>query len=229
MKHLVLKLLALVYVIMAATVTGDAQVTIGANVEPDYRAILELKSNNKAFLPPRVALQSLSSALPVGSSATEHLAGLVVYNLTNNPAETLVEGLYYNNGTRWVRIINEADAVFPKWFYMPSIPLNVSSSSTFQRDLWLEYRKQFADDLDTSTPSNSPVQGVALIKNPSAPAGTELPVKLYEKNQLNYYITGYDVSAFSNVSVNNDGVLTYTVNADNVSDSTYMNIVFVVK
>jgi hypothetical protein len=111
---------------------------------------------------------------------------------------------------------------------MPSIPLNVSSDGIFERDLWLEYRKQFADDWDWYAPANSPVKGTKLVKNDSAPADS-LPVKLYTKNQLNYYITGYDTLAFSQVNVTDDGILTYKVTVDNVSDSTYMNIVFVVK
>jgi hypothetical protein len=228
MKYLVLKIFVFVCISMAVTVTADAQVTIGTDGAPDYRAVLELRSNNKAFLPPRVALESLSSASPVGSSSTEHLAGLIVYNTTNDSAASLVEGLYYNNGARWVRLINETDAAFPKWFYMPSIPLNVSYSGTFHKDLWLEYRKQFADNHDLSTPANSPVQGNKLVKNPNAPADS-LPVKLYAKEQFHYYITGYDTLVFSKIEITNDGILKYDVNADNVSDSTYMNIVFVVK
>jgi hypothetical protein len=53
--------------------------------------------------------------------------------------------------------------------------------------------------------------------------------RIYASNELYYYVTGYDATVFSGVTVSPAGLLQYTVNADNVTDATYMNIVFMVK
>ncbi|MGI9580218.1 hypothetical protein ACR1PO_03290 [Chryseobacterium sp. RRHN12] len=64
-------------------------------VVPDTNAVLDLKSDLKGFLPPRLALTS--SALPAPLSA--HVAGMVVYNTST--ANGLSPGLYLNDGTKW--------------------------------------------------------------------------------------------------------------------------------
>jgi len=141
--------------------------------------------------------------------------GQAIYNIDTNCIE-------YWDGSAWRNFCENA-----RWFYMPSIVVDVTTSGTFARDLYLEYKKQFADTDDASTPANSPKAGTALVKSePNAPNPFN---KIYEANALYYYVTGYDDTVFSNVGITPQGVLTYTVNAVNVSDATYMNVVFVVK
>jgi hypothetical protein len=75
------------------------QVKIGANattVNPN--SLLELESSTKGVLMPRLALTSTTSFAPL----TAHVAGMTVYNTTNNANVT--PGLYYNDGTAWVKI-----------------------------------------------------------------------------------------------------------------------------
>jgi hypothetical protein len=110
---------------------------------------------------------------------------------------------------------------------MPSIVIDVTTSGTFERNLHLEYVKQFADTENTNTPANSPKPGTQLIK--SASNAPNPLTKIYESGDLYYYVTGYDDTVFSNITISADGVLKYTVNTANVSEATYMNIVFVVK
>lgn len=63
-----------------------------------------------------------------------------------------------------------------------------------------------------------------LVTSTGAPS----TVPYYESDELYYYITYYDQAVFSNLSINEHGVLTYTIN-NNASPSSYMTIVFVVK
>jgi hypothetical protein len=111
---------------------------------------------------------------------------------------------------------------------MPSIAIDVTTSGLFTRDLYLEYRKQFDDVRDSVIdPVNSPVAGTMLIGSTGAPNPF---TKIYEADELYYYIIGYDASVFTPApTVTADGKLTYTVDASKVTDATYMNIVFVEK
>jgi hypothetical protein len=196
--------------------TLQSQVTIGINRAPNDNAVLELVSplNNKGFLPPVVALVTPHNFAPL----TAHVEGMVVYN-TTVLADSLQKGLYINNGSKWVAF-QEMPFLTPLWFYMPSFPINVSAEGVFNIDLWAEYNRQL----------NNAATGSVLIKNAAAPAKPK--PKVYESGELNYYVTGYDNTVFSSVSLTDAGILNYTISATglaNVSDSTYMNIVFVVK
>ncbi len=81
----------------------NAQVTIGAMLDPDPDALLDMKNStgglaNKALLLPRVRLSNISSPQPL----TAHVEGMLVYNITDNA--TIKAGLHYNNGSEWVNI-----------------------------------------------------------------------------------------------------------------------------
>jgi len=78
--------------------TLKAQVTIGANVEPDPSAVLDLQSNgNMGLLLPRVILTDTLVATPLKA----HVQGMLVYNTTPSDDGKVVEGIYYNDGRRW--------------------------------------------------------------------------------------------------------------------------------
>ena len=186
-------------------IDANAQLTIGSLNPPQKGAILELKSDTLGFLPPRVSLSTPSSASPL----PDVTAGIVVFNI--NPTDSLVVGLYYHNGSKWIHLT--ADPYLQQnWFYMPSIVLDVSQLNTpVTVDLYSEFLTQF------KTPP---------VISPSAPAAVAAP--LPQATDLYYYVTGYDTSVFSGISITNDGKMTYTA-LTTPSDSTYMNIVFVEK
>lgn len=222
-----LSLLFFLFFVIGALGSISAQVTIGSSNSPNDDALLDLKaeadgSSEKGLLMPRVALEAANLAKPLGA----HVAGMTVYNTAVSPGTVASEnyvfpGFYYNNGSKWERLLPG----MRNWFYMPSIAIDVTTSGTFTRDLYLEYRKQFEDSMDAQTdPATSPLPGTALVKSPSAPNPF---TTIFDANKLYYYVTGYDASVFSALSITADGKLTYTVDADNVSDATYMNIVFV--
>ena len=80
-----------------------SQVSIGSSVSaPDPSAMLEVKSADKGFLPPRVALSETNSAAPVNSPA----AGLLVYNTASagSSPNNVTPGYYYWNGTGWISV-----------------------------------------------------------------------------------------------------------------------------
>jgi uncharacterized protein (TIGR02145 family) len=69
---------------------------------PDGSAMLEIKSNSKGFLPPRVALTAINIAGPVSSP----VSGLILYNTATagTPPNNVTPGYYYWNDTQWKRI-----------------------------------------------------------------------------------------------------------------------------
>ena len=92
---------------------GFAQVTIGAGVEPQRAALLDLRniynigtdnvSANKGLLLPRVALIRMDSLEPFITNANEeqkreHI-GLIVYNM--NTVEPFMAGVYVWHGENW--------------------------------------------------------------------------------------------------------------------------------
>lgn len=72
--------------------TNDA-VGIGVK-EVDKNAILEISSTDKGLLIPRLEIKDLNKPDPL----KEHKEGMLVYNTNKGQ-----EGLYYNNGQRWVK------------------------------------------------------------------------------------------------------------------------------
>jgi hypothetical protein len=72
------------------------------NSAPDPSAGLDVSFTNKGFLPPRVALTAINSALPVTGPA----AGLLVYNtnVAGIPPNNVIAGYYQWDGTKWVAV-----------------------------------------------------------------------------------------------------------------------------
>lgn len=196
-----------------------AQVGINTN-QPQTHSILDINSQDKGILIPRVQLTSIFDTTTVkalSGSVSTYENSLLVYNtITSNlkNEKDVVPGFYYWETDRWVRMITQNQQQF---FYMPSIIIptaadQIQPKEVFgQINLYEKYEQQFSK---------------AATKNPSS--STKLPVFL--KNQLDYYITWYDDSVFSDVKVSDTGVLSYKIkpNAD-VSIGSFMNIVFVVK
>ncbi len=93
----------LLFIMTAVSTTLTAQVKIGDNPNTiNANSMLELESTNKGFLPPRVALNSLTSSAPMTATIAE---GTVVYS----DGGTLPDGLYYWNSTRWLMLSTARD------------------------------------------------------------------------------------------------------------------------
>ena len=98
------KLIILSIALVSTTTILHAQVAINNSAaNPDASAILDLNTGNggvnKGFLPPQVALTSVTVAAPVTSPAT----GLIVYSSTA-PTGGNGKGYYYWNGASWLSL-----------------------------------------------------------------------------------------------------------------------------
>ena len=82
-------------------IQGDGTVGIGTP-SPNASALLDVASTSKGFLPPRVALTAINSALPV----TSPVSGLLVYNTATagTSPNNVMPGYYYWNGTTWSQL-----------------------------------------------------------------------------------------------------------------------------
>lgn len=209
---------------MLFTLTVNAQVGVNTDTPNEY-SVLEVKSNDKGILVPRVPLKSIFDKNTVKSYNTTtsgvYENSLLVYNtftsaLTGADVEkNVTPGYYYWETDRWVRMASHYKKE-NQFFYMPSIIIPTSQDQVPQGefgeiDLYSYYIAQFAN---------------SYKKNPGAT--TNLPV--YQPYELDYYITWYDETVFSNVNVSDEGILTYSVipNAD-VTIGSFMNIIFAIK
>ncbi|PKV49782.1 hypothetical protein ATE84_1819 [Aquimarina sp. MAR_2010_214] len=96
-------------------------------------------------------------------------------------------------------------------FYPPSIEVPVATNGTFTLNLYNQYTAQFSSPTATS------------------PAAPDIPV--YAANELHYYVTFADPAVFNTgtMSIDANGVLTYTVIGQPLDFNSLINVVFVVK
>ncbi len=114
-------------------------------------------------------------------------------------------------------------SLMPKFFYMPPVIFDTSAYSgtpivNQTRNLYQEYINQFTAANTTMVRSDVGGASEAPVNIPHLPNATD----------MYYYITYYDTAVFSNLSIDANGVLTYTL-IGNATDASFMNIVFVVK
>lgn len=101
--------------------------------------------------------------------------------------------------------------VFTKLFYMPPVYVDVVSGVSAELDLYGIYAGQFAKPMVSSTNSTN-----------------NLPVA--SKDNLNYHVLYYDTSVFSSVTVDQNGVMKYTiVNGAQATGRTFFSIVLELK
>ncbi|MCU0328892.1 MAG: hypothetical protein MUE53_07870, partial [Chitinophagales bacterium] len=101
------KLIVLLITLLSIGISniGLAQVKIGSNPNTiNSNAILELESSDKGIILPRVRLTSVFDSVTVG----RHTEGMYVYNLNQRGTDStrVVPGIYFNNGFRWVRVLD---------------------------------------------------------------------------------------------------------------------------
>lgn len=98
-----MKKFIVLFVFMCTVLSASAQVSINTDgSEPNPSAMLEVKSIDKGFLPPRMTTEQMNGIV-------SPIAGLLVYN-------TLVNALYWFDGANWQRFnefnYTETDPVF---------------------------------------------------------------------------------------------------------------------
>ena len=194
-------------VFLLASFMVKGQTGIGVFV-PNENAMLEVYSEDKGILIPRLNLQSALLPAPL----TEHEAGMIVYNTSDH----VPKGFYYNDGSKWQQMIT-TDYKPTKFFYMPAITIDTSEHrEDVVLDLYDAYKKQFA------------LQG-NYVKSSSAPGSSEGGIPFFTSaTDLYYYVTDYDPAVFTKLEISDEGVMKYTVEPS-ASECTILNIVFVVK
>lgn len=99
--------LVLVAAMLLASANLFAQVKIGNNptvINPN--AVLDVESATKGILFPRMALTATTNPSPLSA----HVEGMQVYNTVTS--SDVDPGIYYNDGTRWIRLGAESEKVF---------------------------------------------------------------------------------------------------------------------
>ena len=189
-------------------------------------ALLELESDSGGLLLPRLALNATNSPSPL----SKHVKGMFVYDTVYSAVGTtdslaVSPGIYYNDGTQWIKVAAENEPATPKFFYMPPVVLPTdttdhslydaynAATGVYTVNLYNRYESQYTLASATSSTSNS---------------GAATPLPLYLQSDLEYFITYYDSSVFDLVKVDNNGVLTYTLKPAPlpISAKTFMTIVF---
>ncbi len=130
--------------------------------------------------------------------------GLLVYDLKR-------QALSQNIGTaaspNWIPISGNV----VKFFYMPSISIDTSTLGTARtKDLFQLYKAQF------STPK---------VSSTGAPGAIPF---FANASDLYYYVTDFDSTVLSNVSIDVNGILRYDV-IGSANACSFVNIVFVIK
>lgn len=94
-----------------------AQTGIGTT-SPNDDAVLEISSEKKGVLIPRISLKATTSSSPMSTD----VQGMIVFNTattTNtaaagNPANNVSPGFYYNDGSKWERVVGVTEADISK-------------------------------------------------------------------------------------------------------------------
>ncbi len=96
-------------------------------------------------------------------------------------------------------------------FYPPAMTIDASTLATNQT---LDLHQQY-----------SVLYGTPMVGNTSAPAS----IPTYNEDELHYYLTDYDTSVLDNVSIDDNGVMTYDIIAIPADNCALVIMVFVVK
>jgi hypothetical protein len=96
-------------------------------------------------------------------------------------------------------------------FYPPAMVINVSSTGNGRT---LDLHQQYVN-----------LYGTPAVVSSGAPSA----IPTYAQDELYYYVTDFDNTIFSDLSISADGILTYDVDAVPSDNCAFLNVVFVVK
>lgn len=229
-----------------------AQVTVGSGISPERASLLEIKTikvsnptsvtdvsnvtSTKGGLGlPRVHLVSKTTLEPFisindsdwenanTSKIKEKHAGLMVYNIyvsTENETDEnkiFKQGVYIWNGAKWILETKDDSRYFSIPVFM--VPLT-TVGATLTYNIYEHYTKQFTEVNNITFVSSNP--NISTIPSPT-------DGRLYKKSELDYVITYYDENIIENVSIDENGVMTYKVKDLETTPNSFINVVFIIK
>ena len=105
-----MKKLVLIWLILGGFATIEAQMRFGTGDVLDPNAVVQIdaaEGTRKGLLMPRVQLLATNNYAPLGA----HVAGMIVYNTVTAGADPykVYPGYYYNDGTKWQRVLSEQE------------------------------------------------------------------------------------------------------------------------
>ena len=142
--------------------------------------------------------------------------------LDTKTAKIIGTGYYYFDGTIWRRLSYNTEQIYLPSFNLPLPIVTEPDDPNQEYDIYTNvYHKQFVKPLTTAPASEQ----TFISSNPNL---TQIP-DLYRADQLDYVITYYDNTIINDVSISASGVLSYKVLNTNPSNTSFINIVLVVK
>lgn len=181
---------------------------------------------NSGLIIPDVSKDKLDTGEPVESTLVYYSEGSDSAYINQNDQSTTEnigskKGFYYYDGTDWQRIIRKAQ------FYMPSI-VTPTTQGDHSINLYEEYLKQYAHENVSNVDKDDKSIITSSSNRPIASSVGASPLKIYKKDDLDYFVVYYDKNVFTDLNITPEGVLTYKVTAEgakNISAQTFMNIV----
>lgn len=183
--------------------TGINALNSNVNIKVREKGIISTLIDDSAVVEAKIAANAVTTSKVNNKAITADKIG----SQSAKPGTFLVAD--ENNGA----LFKEIKAMMPKFFYLPSISLDISPTNSGKKDVYKEYTTQF---------------GSPKVANPGAGTNAKLPV--LPASELNFLITYYDEDVYENVAITDSGVLSYKVKTNAVvTGKTFMNIVLEVK
>lgn len=197
---------------------------VGINTEnPDPSSVLDITSDNKGVLLPRITLTTLTQQLSSSANATS----LLIYN---TGSQNIPKGFYSWSGAAWIPL-NAAPAASAasKYFYMPSIIL-----PTNHNDILIGTGEAADYTYDNANQIYKVKIYNLFSKKFTSPVATSSTTNLSEfvqtASDYDYHIVSVDSNVFSNVSIDADGILSYKINSNAIiRNGSFMNIILRVR
>jgi len=216
-----------VFVIVSITnsVAQVGTMTVGAldtpNATLDVRSQTSVATAPDGIIAPKLTGDELAAKSNVYGANQN---GTIVYvtraagaaNLTGKTYNVRTPGYYYYDAASavWIGIAKDE----PQWFYMPPSLID-TDAGPHSINLWNRYNQSITSMATTPAP--------LTVKSVNSPDFSTICMPL-TANDFYYYVVGYDTDLFSNITITGDGWMTYN-SSGNVTDDSYINIVFVRK
>ena len=212
------QILAIIYTQFIIAQTGIDTKSTNATLE-----IKSLPTNQQivdGIITPQVSKATLISKENIYNQ--DHKGTLLFVNeIDNSTSQKTINitntGYYYYDGDVWKKFIEPQ-----KYFYLPTFIENISQiGNNFELDIYNKvYKKQLKKENTNQFISNNPYLTNIQIKN---------DLTEYSNTDFDYVITYYDDTLIEINSISSEGIINYNVISTEVSLSSFINIILIVK